>query len=135
MLLQEEEPAAEKEKRLAGPDAERVTQSFYTTIYGGAANVAMGSQNVTQIQALPAPYDTAGLINYLRQQGVNDKMLDELQDALRMDAKEDHSSESPGKRVWGWLKKYSTASVTGVGVPVAIDVIKQAILSHFGIKP
>lgn len=133
--IAEDEPAAESEKRLAGPDAERVTQTFYNTIYSGATNVAIGSQHVTQTQTLPAPHDVDGLMKYLHQQGVDEEKLDELRVALREDAGDGHdahSSKGPGQRVRAWLGEVALTS-TKVGVPVATQLITQAILHHFGL--
>jgi hypothetical protein len=136
MQVAEEEPSAEREQRLTNPGVERVAQTFHTIIYAGATNVAIGSQNVTQTQEFPAPYDTDGLMKYLRQLGLGEKMIDELQDALRKDAAEGHdahSSKGPGRRVLSWLKEVSVAGTSKVGAPVATALITQVLLHHFGL--
>lgn len=135
MLLGEEEPSVEREQRLT--DTERAAQIFYNTVYAGTANVAIGNRDVNQIQELPAPFDTDGLMSYLRKLGLDDETIDDLQDALDEDAEEDGEADEdgepkrPGRRVLTWLKNVSTAGTTKIGVPVASTLITQALLHYF----
>jgi hypothetical protein len=134
MQIGEEEPAAEREQRLAHP--ERAARLFYTTVYAQSANVAVGNRDVNQTQKLPAPFDADGLMSYLRKLGLDDEMIDDLQDALEEDAEEAGEGEKPkgpGRRVLAWLKNVSVAGTTKVGVPVATSLITQALLHHFGL--
>jgi len=137
MQLGEEEPSAELEQRLAAP--ERAAKIFYTTVYAESANVALGNRDVHQAQELPAPFDTDSLMNYLRGLGLDDEMIDDLQDALDEDAAEDDEADEgdeprgPGRRALTWLKNVSVAGTTRVGAPVATTLITQALLRHFGL--
>lgn len=138
MQLGEEVPSVEREQRIIDPKRiERATNIFYTTVYAESANIALGNRDVTQTQELPAPHDSKGLINYLRKLGLDDGMIDDLQNALNEDAEEDDDDEGkrqgPGRRVLTWLKNVSTAATTKVGAPVATTLITQALLHHFGL--
>jgi hypothetical protein len=140
MQLGEEEPSVEREQRITDPKrVERATNIFYTTVYAESANVAIPHRDVTQTQELPAPYDNAGLMDYLRKLGLDEEMIDDLQDALNEDAEEDkdddegNERQGPGRRVLTWLKGVSNAAATRVGTPVATTLITQALLHHFGL--
>ncbi len=140
MQIGEEEPSAEREQRITDPDrVEQAAKIFYTTVYAGSANVALGNRDVNQTQELPAPFDTDGLVDYLRKLGLDDEMVNELQDAMDEDAEEDDEADEgdepkrPGRRVLTWLKDVSAAGTTRVGVPVATSLITQALLRHFGL--
>jgi plasmid stabilization system protein ParE len=140
MQLGEEEPAVEREQRITDPErVEQAANRFYTIVYAQSANVALGNRDVTQTQELPAPYDSDGLIDYLRKLGLNEDMIEDLQNALNEDAEEDKDNgesgerQGPGRRVLTWLKNVSTAAATKVGTPVATTLITQALLHHFGL--
>src|SRR5260370_42259278 len=97
----------------------------------------MGNRDVTQTQELPAPHDNAGLMDYLRQLGLDEERIDDLQDALNEDAEEDKDNgeenerQGAGRRVLTWLKGVSNAAATRVGGPVAATPITEALLHHF----
>jgi hypothetical protein len=137
MQLGEEEPAAEREQRITDPARiEQATNVFYNTIYADSANIAIGNRDVTQTQELPAPFDTSSLMDYLRNLGLDEGVIGDLQEALDEDAEEeDGNSErkGPGRRVLTWLKNVSTAATTKVGTPIATTLITQALLHHFGL--
>ena len=135
MQVVEEEPAIEHEQRLSEHDQRRVIQTFHTTVYAGAANVALGNRDVNQAQEFPAPFDTAGLMSYLHHLGLSNKEINELQNALREDAEnqEVNLPNGPGRKVLKWLREALTASASKVGVPVATELITQAILHYFGL--
>lgn len=135
MQLGEEEPSAEREQRLTDPErVEQATKIFYNTVYAGTANVAIGNRDVHQTQELPASFDTDGLMKYLRKLGLDDDMINELQDALDEDAEEEDEGDEPKKpsrRVLTWLKDVSAAGTTKMGVPIATTLITQALLHYF----
>lgn len=138
MQIGEEEPLAEREQRITDPKrVERAANVFYTTVLSNSANIALGNRDVTQTQELPEPFDTSGLMDYLRKVGINDNMIDELQNALDEDAEEEdehgeaNEPRKPGRRVLTWLKNVSTAATTQVGTPVATTLITQALLHYF----
>jgi len=75
-------------------------------------------------------------MDYLRNLGLDEGVIGDLQEALDEDAEEeDGNSErkGPGRRVLTWLKNVSTAATTKVGTPVATTLITQALLHHFGL--
>lgn len=92
---------------------------------------------MTQTQELPRPFDTPGLIDYLRTLGLEEEMLHELQDALDADAEEEQKNghdEQPtklGRNVLTWLKNISTGVITQVGTPVSVALINAALLHYF----
>ena len=138
MQIAEEEPSAEGEQRITDPErVERATNVFHNTIYASSANIAIGSRDVTQTQELPEPFDTEGLLDYLRKLGLDENMIDNLQDALDEDAEEenedseDDEPKKPGRKALTWLKNVSTAATTQVGTPVATALITQALLHYF----
>lgn len=140
MQIGEQEPLAEREQKITDPArVERATNVLYNTIYAGSANIAIGNRDVTQTQELPAPFDVDSLMDYLRKLGLDDGLIDDLQDALDEDAQEedegDDSNErkDPGRRALIWLKNVSTAATTQIGTPVATTLITQALLHHFGL--
>jgi hypothetical protein len=129
LRLADEVPAAEAEQRSEDPN--RVAQIFHTTIYSGAANVAVGNRDVHQTIQLPEPGDESGLLHYLKDVGVSQDAVDELRIALAADAREEHGA-GPGRRALTWLKTVSAASAGAVGSGVAVNLITQALLHHFG---
>ena len=134
MQIGEEEPAAEREQRLDHP--ERAAKIFYATVYAQSANVAVGNRDVNQAQELPAAFGADGLMRYLREIGLDDETIDDLQDALDEDAEEASDGDGPGgpgRKVLTWLKNVSAAGTNKVGVPVATSLITQALLHHFGL--
>ena len=70
MQLEEEEPLAEREQRLHNP--KHAANILYTIVHANNANVAVGNRDVTQTQTqeLPAPFDTNGLLDYMRGLGL-----------------------------------------------------------------
>ncbi len=140
MQIGEKEPSAEREQRITDPErVERAANIFNTIVYANSANVALGNRDVTQTQELPTPFDTNSLMDYLRKLGLDEEMIDGLQDALDEDAKEGEEavdssgSKGPGRKVLSWLKDVSTVATTKVGTPVATTLITQALLHHFGL--
>lgn len=140
MQLEEKEPSTEREQRITDPErVERVTNVFHNTIYADSANIAIGNRDVSQTQELPRPFDTENLMDYLRKLGLDESLIDDLQDALEEDAKEegesdeDNEPKKPGRKALAWLKNVSAAATTKVGTPVATTLITQALLHHFGL--
>jgi hypothetical protein len=137
MQLEEEEPLAEREQRLLDPKP--VATILHTTIFTNNANIAVGNRDVTQTQELPEPFDTNGLMNYLRKLGLDKDRINDLQDALDEDAEEENENseddepKKPGRRALTWLKNASTSATTKVGTPVVTTLITQALLHHFGL--
>jgi hypothetical protein len=87
--------------RINKPKLEKVPQIVNNTIYGGNqafGNVGDTTQNSTQIQ----PGDLASLKEYLRQLGLTDEIIDDLDDALSADA---DSKNQPGPATRSWLSR------------------------------
>ena len=135
LRLGTEDPSAEADVRAAHPD--RVAQIFQTTVYAGAANLALGNRDVNQTIQLPRPGDEVGLLRYLHDIGMDPAEVDQLRVALAADAAESERTTppkgSPGRRVLTWLKDTSAASAGKVGSGVAVSLATQAILHYFGI--
>lgn len=116
---------------------QRTDQVVQTIIYGGMNIVGSSVTGDVQFvgQQLVVEGDFFSLSNALKQAGVPDEEVKELESAIA-DDRNDGATDGFGKRVAGWLKKAGTY-VGKEGVKVAADVSKKAItplvMSYFGI--
>lgn len=81
-----------------------ITQIFSTQVLGGTLNWAAGSGNVSQTVVAVLPGDFDSLAAHLRQQGVDERELTELREAVGADATRAVMRE-PGPRVRDWIGK------------------------------
>ncbi len=113
---------------------EKVTQIFNTTVYGGSANLvgtAYGSSVVFNI----AMDDFASLAHALREEGLSDSDIDELQDAVESDHKPIDGGEF-GPKVSCWIGKMMQKAADGswgIGVGAAGNLLAQAIAKYYGL--
>ncbi len=113
---------------------EKVTQIFNTTVYGGSASLvgtASGSSVVFNI----ATDDFASLAHALRQEGLSDSDITELQGAVEADHKPTDGGEF-GPKVSSWVGKMMQKAADGswgIGVGAAGNLLAQAIAKYYGL--
>jgi hypothetical protein len=117
--------------------ADRVSQIFNNTIYnyGGSANVASGSSQVTQnATAGIRKGDSRDLIDYFRSVGITDGDLQDLAAALESDVRPPESGRW-GPKISGWMGRMVSKAASGawqISVEVAPKVITKALSSYYG---
>jgi AbiTii-like protein len=90
-----------KEVEVNQQTSEKVTQTVHNVIYGG--NVSVGNIGDTTQQIITVhPGDLTGLKKHLKELGVTDNLLNDLDQALEKDV---NSQTQPGPAVSGWLAK------------------------------
>ena len=97
--------------RARGPAVGRDVQII---VHGGQPNIAVASHHVSQ-EVRVAPGDRASLFARLRDIGVGDDALSQLQDALDADADATPATGGPGERVFGWLGKLALGAGSAAG--------------------
>jgi hypothetical protein len=119
----------------SAPSAAAATQIAQQIIYGNFTSIAATGDGAT-IQVAVAPNDSNSLAQFLTGSGM---AQEDAQELARLAASEKPlSSEEPmGPQVRNWfienLKK--TASGTWkMGIAVATDVVKEALLKYYGLK-
>lgn len=113
--------------------AERVTQIFTTTIMG-AANVAVGGQNVSQTAQVGVG-DLESLRTYLTSLGVPTPDVAELEAALKKDGPPNKEGQF-GSNIAGWIGKMVKKAAQGgwkIAVEAAAAVLAAAIRSYYGL--
>jgi AbiTii len=113
--------------------ADQVTQIFNTTIMG-AANVAVGGQNVSQSAQVVAG-DLESLRKYLANLGLPGPDVADLETALKQDAPPNKEGQF-GPNVAGWMGKMVKKAAEGgwkIAVPTAATVLASAIRWYHGL--
>ena len=115
---------------------ERVNQVFNTYIQGNVANLAAGSQSVTQYaQITIIQNDLESLKKYLGSLGVEQQDLDELGKAIREDG-QSSTKAGIGDKVEAWIGKMISKAANGtwkIAATTAASVLTQALLRYYGI--
>lgn len=119
----------------SAPSSAAATQIAQQIIYGNFTSIAATGDGST-IQVAITPHDTNGLAQFLSDSGMSDADAKEL---ARLAASEtpDSNTEPMGPRVRDWLVENLKKAATGtwkMGVTVATDVIKEALLKYYGLK-
>lgn len=110
---------------------EQVTQIFSTTIMG-AANVAVGGQNVSQ-SAQVVVGDLESLRKYLADLGLPEQDVAELEAALKQDGPPNKEGQF-GSNVSGWIGKMVKKAAEGgwkIAVPAAASVLASGIRWYY----
>lgn len=113
--------------------AQRVTQIFNTTVYGGSANL-VGTANSSSIEFNIGVADFQALKKVLAANGVGDKEISELEAALTAEPKAP-SGESLGPRVSDWIAKMVGKAASGawsIGIGAAGNLLATAIGHYYG---
>jgi hypothetical protein len=110
----------------------RVTQIFNTTVYGGSANL-VGNASNSPITFTVSQNDLASLEGVLRNNGVQDKDVEQLRVAIQRDARP-RKGQGLGPRVSSWIGGMVKKAAEGswaVGVQAASNLLVQAISKYY----
>lgn len=113
---------------------EKVSQIFYMTIYGGAANL-VGIASDSTVTFNIGTKDFQSLQQVLEQNGVQKTDLSELKGALDSESVK-NSSEGFGPKVSMWIAKMMQKSADGswqIGLGAAGDLLARAITKYYGL--
>ncbi len=119
----------------SGPSAAAATQIAQQIIYGNFTSIAATGPGTT-IQVAVTPNDARSLAQFLSQSGIDEQDARELA-TLASSEKPDSSAEPMGPKVRGWLVENLKKAASGtwkMGVTVATDLIKEALLKYYGLK-
>lgn len=119
----------------SGPSAAAATQIAQQIIYGNFTSIAATGDGTT-IQIAVTPNDAKSLAQFLSQSGMDDCDARELA-TLASSEKPDSNAEPMGPKVRGWLLENLKQAASGtwkMGLTVATDVIKEALLKYYGLK-
>ncbi len=113
---------------------EKVTQIFNTIVYGGSANL-MGIASGSSITFNITTNDFASLAHALRQEGLSDRDIKELEDAVKSDNKPIDGGKF-GPKVSSWVGKMMRKAADGswgIGIGAAGNLLAQAIAKYYGL--
>ncbi len=120
-----------EEVEVSPPTDKKVTQNVHNIIYGG--NVSVGNFGATtQNNIVVRPGDFDGLKKSLKELGVTDALITELEDALSKDEK---SEEQPGPATTSWISRVMIMIGKGsisVANNTAGSMIASAIMQYLG---
>jgi hypothetical protein len=113
---------------------ESVSQIFNNYIYGNVANVASG-QSITQSATMAVHQgDFASLAKALKENGLENDDIDELQGAVKDDPRPE--GQSLGPKASSWMGKMVTKAAQGtwkIGAGVAANLLTGLIKAYYGI--
>lgn len=112
----------------------RVTQIFYTTVYGGSANL-VGTSNASSIEFNIGPKDFSSLERVLIENGVAQEDVSELKVALDSESVP-ATKEKFGPKVANWIAKMMGKAANGgwnIGLGAAGNLLAQAIAKYYGL--
>jgi hypothetical protein len=115
-------------------NAERVTQIFNTTVYGGAANL-VGSSSASAITFNIGVRDFGSLERVLGESGLSPTDLSELRRALEAEPTS-VTPEKFGPKVSAWIAKMMGKAAAGgweVGLGAGGTLLAQAIAKYYGL--
>jgi hypothetical protein len=136
LAIEKQEPEAGEsvsspEKRI---EPDKVTQTFYTTVYGGSANI-VGTATHSKVTFSITPNDFASLEQFLRQNEVSDEDIAELQQAL-VEEPPPTDQKKFGPRISAWLGKMVAKAAEGswnTSIAAAGNLLAQAIMKYYGL--
>lgn len=117
------------------PSSAAATQIAQQIIYGNFTSIAATGDGTT-IQVAVIPHDANSLAQFLVGAGMGQEDAHELA-RLAESEKPDGSAEPMGPRVRAWFVENIKKAATGtwkMGVAVATDVVKEALLKYYGLK-
>jgi hypothetical protein len=136
LAVWKEEPNAGEPNASVGHklEADKVTQIFNTTVYGGSANL-VGTVTDSSVVFNITANDFGALEKVLAEQGVEKSDIAELKEALAEEplAKPDGSF---GSRVSSWIARMVKKAAEGtwdVGIAAAGNLLSQAISKYYGL--
>jgi hypothetical protein len=113
--------------------AERITQIFNTTVFGGSANL-VGQAVASTISFSVSQNDWPSLKRLLTEQGVDGAELRKLRSAL--DADPAPTGKAFGPRVSGWIARMTEKAANGtwqIGLGAAGNLLAEAIGKFYGL--
>lgn len=126
-------PATEQE--VDTPKSSKVTQIVSNTIYGGNNNLAVGNSGITHQTSLNVQAgDLNSLKQYLKELGLEDEIINELDESLSLDAAE---TSQPGPATQGWLGRVMIQIAKGslsVASNTSGSLVAEAVMRFLGIK-
>lgn len=119
----------------SAPSAAAATQIAQQIIYGNFTSIAAIGDGAT-IQVAVGPHDAKSLVKFLTDSGM---VEEDAQELARLAASEKpQSNEEPmGPQVRDWLVQNLKKAASGtwkMGVAVASDMVKEALLHYYGLK-
>lgn len=111
------------------------TQISHQIIYGNVTSISASGEG-SQVNVSIARGDTTGLIEYLKHAGIAEPDARELAEIVAKE-KPESKQEPLGFKAKQWVVDNLKKAADGtwkVGVSVATDVIKEAILKYYGLK-
>ena len=113
--------------------AEVARNIFYITIYGDR-NIVAGGEHVSQ-QVNPVERgDVASLVNSLRELGLGDNDLRELEKAVSSEGSAPDGNYGPGVADWmGRMIAKAATKAWDVGVETALSVLTRALNGYYGL--
>lgn len=117
------------------PSAAAATQIAQQIIYGNFTSIAATGNGAT-IQIAVAPHDARSLAQFLTSSGMTEEDAQELA-RLAESEKPESTKEPMGPQVRKWLVENLKKAASGtwkMGVAVATDVVKEALLKYYGLK-
>jgi hypothetical protein len=119
----------------SAPSSAAATQIAQQIIYGNFTSIAATGDGAT-IQVAVAPHDANSLAQFLAGSGM---LEDDAQELSRLAASEkpDSTAEPMGPLVRSWFIDNIKKAASGtwkMGVAVASDVVKEALLKYYGLK-
>ncbi|TPQ27959.1 hypothetical protein [Methylomonas koyamae] len=119
----------------SAPSAAAATQIAQQIIYGNFTSIAATGERAT-IQVAVTPHDAKSLTQFLTGSGMVEEDAQELA-RLAASEKPESNEEPMGPQVRNWLVENLKKAASGtwkMGVAVATDVIKEALLKYYGFK-
>ena len=113
-----------------------VSQVFYTTIHGNVGNIASGHGNTQTATVNVHRSDLRSLLHFLKDQGVTQPDIDELEAAVKSDPAP--TENGFGKGVSQWIGKMTTKALSGawdISKDIASKVLLEAVNQYYGLKP
>jgi hypothetical protein len=114
---------------------ETVSQIFNTNVYGNVGNVASGHDIAQTATVTIQQGDFRSLANSLKEQGVSEEDVNELEKAVHADPAPPVSAENFGKGVAAWFGKMITKAAEGtwkVATTTASSLLTSALKSYYG---
>ncbi len=111
----------------------RVTQIFNTTVYGGSANL-LGTANHSTVTFSVQQGDIQSLENFLRENDVPQKDIDNLKTAIDKDERPSEKGKF-GPKVSNWISRMIKKAAEGtwaITVSAAGNLLSQVISNYYG---
>jgi hypothetical protein len=119
----------------SAPSAAAATQIAQQIIYGNFTSIAATGEGAV-FQIAVAPNDAKSLATFLAQSGMDETDARELA-TIAASEKPDSDAEPMGPKARKWVVENLKKAASGtwkMGLTVATDVIKEALLKYYGLK-